>query len=65
MVTTARALNIDRLNIGLIAVSMLLAVRWPFETLLLAYAVLGPLHYMTEISWLHDRNYFLPRRRDA
>lgn len=44
---------------------MLLAVRWPFETLLLAYAVLGPLHYMTEISWLHDRNYFLPRRRDV
>lgn len=44
---------------------MLLALRWPFETLLLAYAVLGPLHYMTEISWLHDRNYFLPRRRDA
>ena len=65
MVTTARTLNIDRLNIGLIAVSTLLAVRWPFETLLLAYAVLGPLHYMTEISWLHDRNYFLPRRRDA
>lgn len=65
MATPARALNIDRLNIGLIAVSTLLAVRWPFETLLLAYAVLGPLHYMTEISWLHDRNYFLPRRRDA
>ena len=65
MATPARALNIDRLNIALIAVSMLLAVRWPFETLLLAYAVLGPLHYMTEISWLHDRNYFLPRRRDV
>jgi hypothetical protein len=44
---------------------MLLAIRWPFEVLLLAYAVLGPLHYMTEISWLHDRNYFLPRRRDV
>jgi hypothetical protein len=63
--TPARALNIDRLNIVLIAVSMVLAVRWPFETLLLAYAVLGPLHYMTEISWLHDRNFFLPRRRDV
>ncbi len=56
--------NLDRLNIALIAVSMLLAIRWPFETLLLAYAVLGPLHYMTEISWLHDRKYFLARRRD-
>jgi hypothetical protein len=57
--------NLDRLNIALISVSMLLAIRWPFETLLLAYAVLGPLHYMTEISWLHDRSYFLERRRDA
>jgi hypothetical protein len=57
--------NIDRLNIVLIAVSMLFAIRWPFETLLLAYGVLGPLHYMTEISWLHDRSYFLPRRRDV
>lgn len=65
MAMPARAINIDRLNIGLVAVSMLFAVRWPFETLLLAYAVLGPLHYMTEISWLHDRNYFLPRRRDV
>lgn len=50
MADPARAANIDRLNIALIAVSMMFAVRWPFETLLLAYAVLGPLHYMTEIS---------------
>lgn len=70
MAVTARSpkplsAGIDRLNIALIAVSALFALRWPFETLLLAYAVLGPLHYLTEISWLHDRNYFLPRRRDV
>jgi hypothetical protein len=29
--------------------------------LLLAYVVLGPAHYATEISWLHDRKYFLPQ----
>jgi hypothetical protein len=57
--------NLDRMNIALIVASMLLAIRWPFETLLLAYAVFGPLHYMTEISWLHDRSYFLPRRSDV
>lgn len=34
----------------------------PFELLLLAYVVLGPAHYTTEISWLHDRKYFLPQR---
>jgi hypothetical protein len=26
-----------------------------------AYAVLGPLHYLTEISWIHDRGYFVDR----
>jgi hypothetical protein len=30
----------------------------PFELLLAAYAFLGPAHYLTEISWLHDRRYF-------
>jgi hypothetical protein len=30
----------------------------------LAAAVLGPLHYLTEISWLYDRNCFLARKRD-
>jgi hypothetical protein len=35
-----------------------LAYFYPFETFLLAYAYLGPLHYLTEISWLHDRNYY-------
>ncbi len=32
----------------------------PFELFLFSYAILGPLHYLTEISWLHKRNYFLP-----
>ena len=35
-----------------------------FETFLLAYAYLGPLHYLTEISWLHDRNYFAKGKYD-
>jgi hypothetical protein len=37
----------------------------PFELLLLSYVVLGPAHYLTEISWLHDRKYFLPHRSVA
>jgi hypothetical protein len=28
----------------------------------LSYVVLGPAHYATEISWLHDRKYFLPQQ---
>src|SRR5262249_51108215 len=38
--------------------SCLLAFAYPFELFLFSYAVLGPLHYVTEISWLHERNYF-------
>ena len=42
--------------------ALALAYALPFELLVLAYAVLGPAHYLTEISWLHDRRYFLPHR---
>lgn len=39
-------------------VSCVAAYVFPFELFLFSYAVLGPLHYLTEISWLHERNYF-------
>lgn len=55
--------RLDTTNILLIAISAIFACWRPFETLLLAYAVLGPLHYLTEISWLHDRNYFTNSRK--
>ena len=38
--------------------SCAVAFIYPFELFVFSYAVLGPLHYLTEISWLHDRNYF-------
>jgi hypothetical protein len=44
--------------------SCLLAYIFPFELFLFSYAVLGPLHYLTEISWLHNRNYFIEAKRD-
>lgn len=56
--------GINYLNIGLMVLSMVLAINLPFELFLFAYAVLGPLHYMTEIGWLHKRNYFALDRRD-
>lgn len=46
------------LNIGLMILSCAVAFIYPFELFLFSYAVLGPLHYLTEISWLHDRKYF-------
>lgn len=56
--------RLHQLNSVLLLIALLFALVWPFETFLLAYAVLGPLHYLTEISWLHDRKYFLPRTSD-
>ncbi len=30
----------------------------PVDGLWLSFSVLGPLHYLTQMSWLHDRSYF-------
>jgi hypothetical protein len=52
----------DALHLGLMLLALAAAYLVPFELLLLAYVVLGPAHYFTEISWLHDRSYYLPHR---
>lgn len=67
MIATSTKLTADQvnyLNIGLMVASAATAFRWPFETFLFAYVLLGPLHYLTEISWLHDRHYFTKRKHD-
>ena len=51
--------KIDTINIMLMVFSFLLARVFPFELFLFSYIVLGPLHYMTEISWLKERNFFV------
>ena len=55
---------INYLNIALMIISVILAAYLPFETFVLAYVVLGPLHYLTEISWLHDRGFYTQGARD-
>ena len=55
----------DAAHLALMLAALGLTYLVPFELLLLAYVVLGPAHYATEISWLHDRKYFLPRRSIA
>jgi hypothetical protein len=52
-------LKIDILNTILIVISLLLAYNLPFELFLFAYAILGPLHYFTEINWVRDKDYFI------
>lgn len=61
------ALNNDQINyanIGLMLLSAVMAFILPFELFLFSYAVLGPLHYLTEIGWLHKKNYFTKGKYD-
>lgn len=53
-----KRLSIDQVNIVLMLLSCAAAYAVPFELVLVSYAFLGPAHYLTEISWLHDRTYF-------
>ena len=52
----------DVAHFALMLSALVLTYLVPFELLLLSYVLLGPAHYATEISWLHDRKYFLPQR---
>ncbi|MEI8279298.1 MAG: hypothetical protein WCG87_06000 [Bacteroidota bacterium] len=60
-------MNEDRLNymnMGLMLVASAVALVLPFEILLFMYAVLGPLHYLTEISWLKKKQFYSPGKND-
>jgi len=50
--------QVDILNIGLILLSGILAYNFPLEVFIFSLAILGPLHYLTEINWLDKKNYF-------
>lgn len=56
--------TIHHLNSGLIILSCIISFYVPFELFLFSYGVLGPLHYLTEIGWLHKKNYFTKGKYD-
>ncbi len=56
--------KIDIVNFFLIWITLGIAFIFPFELFLFSYAVLGPLHYLTEINWLEKKNYFLKTQTD-
>lgn len=56
--------TVDLVNIGLMLGACALAFLVPFELFLFSYAVIGPLHYLTEINWLHNRQFFTTSRTD-
>lgn len=43
----------------LMLLSIVVAWLMPFKMFLFTYAVLGPIHYLTEIHWLDQRKYFV------
>jgi hypothetical protein len=56
--------KLNYVNIGLMLLSAGIAFILPFDLFLFVYAVLGPAHYLTEISWLHERRYFTTGKKD-
>lgn len=56
--------RINYYNIAAMLLASCLAVLVPFELFLLSYAILGPGHYLTEISWLNGRQFYTPKRYD-
>jgi len=56
--------SIHHLNSFIIIASCILAFIVPFEMFLFAYGVLGPLHYLTEISWLRNKNFYTKGKYD-
>jgi hypothetical protein len=56
--------SINYINIALMVVACVVAFFIPFELFLFSYGVLGPLHYLTEIGWLHKKNYFTKGKYD-
>lgn len=58
--TTDKGINL--VNMALMLLSTAVAFVIPFKLFLFVYAVLGPLHYLTEISWLDKRNFFIKQK---
>ncbi|MDR3693046.1 hypothetical protein [Mucilaginibacter sp.] len=62
--TNTQLNRINYYNILAMLASACLAVVIPFELVLLSYAILGPAHYLTEISWLNERKFFTLKKYD-
>lgn len=56
--------QVNYLNIGLMLLCLLGAFIAPFEMFLISYAFLSPLHYFTQIAWMHKKKYFVPGKFD-
>ena len=56
--------SVNLINVALMLLSCGLAYLVPLELFLFSFAVLGPLHYLTQISWLQKRGFFTRGKYD-
>ncbi|HVM96452.1 MAG TPA: hypothetical protein VMT89_08680, partial [Candidatus Acidoferrales bacterium] len=54
----ATVARIDLINIGLMLAAAAVACVAPIQLFAVAYVVVGPLHYLTQLAWLRDRRWF-------
>lgn len=54
----ANVTRVNWVNSALVVLTFGLALAFPFQLFFFSYAFLGPAHYLTQISWLHDKRYF-------
>ncbi len=55
--------KVEIINCLMLLLSVAAACFLPFETFLFSYAVLGPLHYLTELQWLKKKDFFIPETK--
>lgn len=55
--------KVEWINIGLMILCALGARLFPYELLVGSFLILGPAHYLTQISWMRDRNYFVASKQ--
>lgn len=65
MIAPSAVARLDAINIGLMLTAAAVACVAPVELFAISYVVLGPLHYLTQLTWLRDRGWFTPKRSDA
>lgn len=57
--------RINHLNSLLIVIAACLAMYKPFELFLFSFLCLGPLHYLTELSWLEKKQFYSSDKKAA
>jgi hypothetical protein len=62
--TVSQLNRLNYLNVAAMLLASCLAICIPFELVLLSYAILGPAHYVTEISWLSGKQFFTLKKYD-